>query len=334
MRPTDLALLRTPGIPAVSPDGRIVVVAVTRLDLDGDEYRAQLWAVPTDGSAPARPLTTGNRDTAPAFSPDGRWLAHLTAEVGGKPQIVVLPTAGGEARTLTDHPLGAEAPVWSPDSRRLAYTARVPEAGRYGTADGVAAAAEPPRLITTLQYRRDDVGFLADRRSQVFVLDLPADFADDTVPGPPPVQVTTGDADCADVTWRPDGAELAFVSARHERADRDLVRDVYAVRPDGSGLRRVSEGRGSCALPVYGPDGRSIYVVAVPDLGADGVDFVARQAVPCRVPADGGALEPLLDPEVHHVATETAPVLTPDGLIVPVEHRGAVHLLRVPLDGA
>jgi dipeptidyl aminopeptidase/acylaminoacyl peptidase len=223
--------------------------------------------------------------------------------------------------------------VWSPDSRRLAYTARVPEAGRYGTTDGVPPAAEPPRLITTLQYRQDDVGFLVDRRSQIFVLELPADFADDTVPGPPPVQVTTGDADCADVTWRPDGAELAFVAARHERADRDLVRDVYAVRPDGGEVRRVTESRSDCALPVYGPDGRSIYAVAVPDLGPDGLDFVARQAVPCRVAADGGALQPLLDTELHQVAAETAPVVTPDGLLVPVEHRGAVQLLRVPLDG-
>ena len=53
MRPTDLALLRTPGVPTVSPDGRIAVVAVTRLDLEADEYRSQLWAVrPT---APRRP---------------------------------------------------------------------------------------------------------------------------------------------------------------------------------------------------------------------------------------------------------------------------------------
>jgi hypothetical protein len=36
MRPDDLALLRTPGVPAVSPDGRMAVVAVGRPDLDGD----------------------------------------------------------------------------------------------------------------------------------------------------------------------------------------------------------------------------------------------------------------------------------------------------------
>src|SRR3954447_5652375 len=69
MRPTDLALLRTPGVPTVSPDGRIAVVAVSRLDLDADEYRGQLWAVPTDGSAPARPPTARPPDSPPPAAP-------------------------------------------------------------------------------------------------------------------------------------------------------------------------------------------------------------------------------------------------------------------------
>ena len=66
MRPTDLAHLRIHGVPAVSPDGRMAVVAVTRADLAADEYRSQLWAVPTDGSAPARPLRSlPNRSPRP-----------------------------------------------------------------------------------------------------------------------------------------------------------------------------------------------------------------------------------------------------------------------------
>jgi dipeptidyl aminopeptidase/acylaminoacyl peptidase len=334
MRPNDLALLRTPGVPTVSPDGRMAVVAVARPDLESDEYRSQLWAVPTDASAPARPLTSGHQDSAPTFSPDGRWLAYLSAEPGGRPQVWLLPTAGGAPRRLTDHHLGAGGPIWSPDSRRLAYTARVPEHGRYGTVDGVGPGAEPPRLITTLQYRRDAVGFLADRRSQVFVVGLPEDFDDDTAPLPEACQVTTGDADCVDVTWRPDGEELAFVSARHPRADRDLVRDVYAVRPDGTGLRRVTESRGDCALPAYDRAGRLLYVTAVPDLGPAGVDFVARQAVPCRVDAAGGPLEPLLDAEFEHRGDETPATVLADGaVLVGLQRRGAVELVRVPLDG-
>src|SRR3954463_14137178 len=201
MRPDDLALLRIPGPATISPDGRMAVVAVTRPDLEADEYRGRLWAVPTDGSAPARPLTSGGRDSAPAFSPDGRWLAYLSAAPGERPQVHVLPTSGGAPRRLTSCRLGAGAPVWSPDSRRLAFVARVPERGRYGPVEGVGPEAEPPRLITTLQYRMDDVGFLTDRRSQVFVVALPEDGADDALPPPEPFQVTTGDADCTDRTW-------------------------------------------------------------------------------------------------------------------------------------
>ncbi|KQS56813.1 peptidase S9 [Geodermatophilus sp. Leaf369] len=337
MRPSDLALLRTPGTATVSPDGATAVVAVTRLDLDADEYRSQLWAVATDGGTPARPLTHGHRDSAPRFSPDGRWLAFLGAESGGRPQLHVLPTGGGEARRLTDHPLGAGAPVWSPDSRHIAYTCRVPAEGRYGTADGVDAAAEPPRLITTLKYRADDLGFTTDRRQHVFVLDLPQDGDDDAVEPAPPVQVTSGDHDDSDVAWHPAGTELVFVSARHARADRDLVTDVYAVRPDGSHLRRVTESRSSVSAPTYDPgdiEGRTLYLAAQPDLGPDGLDFVGRNTTLCKVSAAGGFPEPLLDPEWHDLGHDFGRVVVADGAaFVAVQKQGAVELLRVPLAG-
>ncbi|MFC7109488.1 hypothetical protein ACFQQB_59300 [Nonomuraea rubra] len=45
------------------------MVAVTRPDLEADEYRGGLWLVATDGSAEPRRLTRGPRDAAPAYSP-------------------------------------------------------------------------------------------------------------------------------------------------------------------------------------------------------------------------------------------------------------------------
>ena len=168
MKPADIELFHVLGKPTISPDGRFAVVAVTRPDLDADEYRGHLWIVPTDGSAAPRPFTTGWRDSAPAYSPDGDWLAFLRAAgEGTKPQLYVMPTAGGEPRCVTDHPLGAGAPVWSPDSAKIAYLARVPDEGRYGGRP----EAEPPRRITTLQFREDGLGFYTDRRSHVFVVE-------------------------------------------------------------------------------------------------------------------------------------------------------------------
>ena len=284
------------------------------------------------GVRPAADL--GHLDSAPAFSPDGRWLAYLSAEPGGRPQLWLLPTAGGAPRRLTDHHLGAGPPVWSPDSRRLAYVARVPEQGRYGTVEGVGPGAEPPRLITTLKYRRDDVGFLTDRPSQVFVLDLPADFEDDTASA---AGADPGDHRRPPTASTSRGVRTAASSRSSPRGTRGPTSTWCATStrsaPDGTGLRRVTDSRGDCALPAYDPAG-ALYVTAVPDLGPDGLDFVARQAVPCRVDAAGGALEPLLDPAVHHRGDETpATVLADGGVLVGVQREGAVELLRVPLDG-
>ena len=215
MRPEDLAQLRIPSDPTLSPDGGTAVVAVTRPDLGDDEYRSELWAVPSGGGTPPRRLTQGPRDAAPRYSPNGHWLSFLRAD-GGPPQLMVIPVAGGEPRKVTDHKLGAGSPVWSPDSTRIAYTARVPEEGRYGTDEDVPAEKEPPRLITTYRYRMDGLGFTIDQRNHVFVVDVSDDDAE-------PAQITRGDFDHGGPFWRPDGRKLGFVSARHDKIGRAHV---------------------------------------------------------------------------------------------------------------
>jgi TolB protein len=42
-----------------------------------------------------------------------------------------------------------------------------------------------------------------------------------------------------DVAWKPDGSELAF-SSNHETAYSAFHSDVYGIKPDGSGLRRIT----------------------------------------------------------------------------------------------
>ena len=134
MRADHLDLLTSATAPSTTPDGSTVVVSIGRPDIETDQYRAQLWTVPVDGGDPRR-ITNGDRDVAPAISPDGRLVAFLRSSDGVAPQIHLVALGGGEAVALTDQPLGAGAPVWSPDGARLAWTARVPEPGRYGTED-------------------------------------------------------------------------------------------------------------------------------------------------------------------------------------------------------
>ncbi len=328
MLPADLAHFRTPGVPTLSPDGSVAVIAVTLPDLEENEYRSQLWRVPTDGRTPSRKLTHGTNDGEPRISPDGRWLAFLRSAEGGKPQLHVMAMDGGDPRCLTDQPLGAGAPVWSPDSTAIAYTARVPEPGRYGTEEKVGPDKELPRLITSLKYRIDNLGFTNDRRPHVFVINAVDEDSE-------PVQITEGDFDDANVSWSPDGARLAFVSARHEGREFELVSDVFVCNRDGSEVRAITRSRTAVGTPVFSPDGSAVWFTGSGDLGSNGRDFVANHAGLWSVPADGSS-EPTRhsDPEADDLSEGTPRItVTEAGLLVGRLARGAVELLRYPWEG-
>jgi dipeptidyl aminopeptidase/acylaminoacyl peptidase len=329
MLPADLALLRTPSAPSLSPDGRLVVVAVGRIDLDANTYRGDLWVTPTDGSAPPRRFTGGKRDGRPRFSPDGRWIAFLRAGDEDKPQLHVMPADGGEPRRVCEHPLGAEAFAWSPDSTRIAYVARVPEPGRYGTDKDVPPEKEPPRRITTFQYRLDDLGFTNDRRPHLFVVDALAEGAE-------PVQLTRGDYDHGDPAWSPDGHVIAFVSARHDGRDEDAASDVFVVPAEGGDPLRVTATDLAVARPAFSPDGGTIWFCGAP------IDLAGRTTGLWSVPADGAAPPArLTDPERFDHDPELGgaggllPLLVDEQAVTTVSAwRGSVPLLRFPVDGS
>ena len=61
------------------------------------------------------------REMAPTWSPDGKSIAYLS-DATGEYEIYVRPQGGGEARRLTtDGGVWRFAPVWSPDSTKLAF---------------------------------------------------------------------------------------------------------------------------------------------------------------------------------------------------------------------
>ncbi|GAA3438190.1 S9 family peptidase [Kutzneria kofuensis] len=316
MRPEDVALLRVPG--SVTLRGDLLLTDVARPDLESDSYRGGLVRVPTDGSEP-QPWTRGERDTAPRISPDGRWVAFLRDR-----QLYVIATDGGEARRVTDLPGGAGTPVWAPDSRRVAFAARVPEEGRYGIDGAPAAEAEAPRRITDLRYRLDGVGFLRDRVQQLFVVDVLAEEE--------PHRLTDGDVDLDDPTWTPDGQHVLAVGARQDAGPQNLHDDVYAVPAAGGQLVVAVRGEGMITS-IAAAEGR-IYL-----LGSEFTGLAARP-LPDGVwvaPFDpAGSPQPprlLTDPRTVDCEGGTGNlVVTADGVLALVRNRGAVELRLVPVD--
>src|ERR1700738_1955596 len=117
LQPDDIALLTEVSDPRVAPDGKVIAVVVTTVDLATNMYRKRIWAVHADGSG-ARPLTSGeHRDTTPRWSPAGGWLAFVSHREGeGKgSQLWLLPVSGGEPGLVAGQPEEIEAVTWSPD---------------------------------------------------------------------------------------------------------------------------------------------------------------------------------------------------------------------------
>src|SRR5687768_18511660 len=80
----DVWLMKRVGTPALSPDGRLVVVPVTQPAYDDKDKSSDLWLVPADGSAPPRQITcSASPGAGVAGSPDPRRVA-FAAQRGGR----------------------------------------------------------------------------------------------------------------------------------------------------------------------------------------------------------------------------------------------------------
>lgn len=164
-------------------------------------------------------LVSGGR--APAISPDGRKLAYVIV-----PDIFVSPATGaGPAQRLTfgkNSVNGIDysnwAPRWSPDGRRIAF---IRSAG----------------ALTGSSFY-----------SRVFVMN--ADGSD-TVP------ITPDSLDASDPAWSPDGSTIAF-QAFTLPPRNPWGPGVYAVAPDGSGLRLVSHPGELAYAPAWAHDGSAL----------------------------------------------------------------------------
>ena len=351
MKATDLPLLSSVSRPTIHPDGTRAVTAVSRPDLFADRVVGQLWSVNLDGSG-ARRISRGVNDSSPRFSPDGTLLAFVRSSGDGPGQLHVMAAGGGEALQVTDQKLGISGWRWSPDSRRIAFTAAVADEGRYGTVANLGPGAEPPRRISTLKYRSNGFGYTTDRRRQVFLIDVPqideepryavAPSVQDPTPEPvvsipEPRRLTEGDFDHGDLAFSPDGSTLAVVSARHPDRDLDLANNVFEIDLSGAGdsLPEAVQVTGQhrrygISRIGYGPGGDLWFVGG--DLGEHGVDFVGRGNQLWLRDAPGEAVRLLTDPSMVDLDGELT--VTTDGALVHALTRGRVQLLHISRDGA
>src|SRR2546430_2134462 len=104
--------------PQISPDGmRVAFVRVT-VNEKKEGYNTSIWSVSVTGGEEPHQLTKGDHDTAPRWSPDGKFLLFLCAtETYGMPEpphLSILPMSGGASLSFPALPKWARNLVWPP----------------------------------------------------------------------------------------------------------------------------------------------------------------------------------------------------------------------------
>ena len=332
MEPRDLLRFKTVGDVALSPDGEHVAFTVVRIDEEADEYRSSIWVADAGGSARPTELTLGEkkRASAPRWSPDGRTIAFLSDRERDKPQLYVMQARGGDARRLTDLPLGALPASWSPDGTKLLFGARVLAEPPPADPDAKKRWEQRPRHVTKAQYKADGQGYTFDARTHLFIVDLKTGAAK---------QITDGDCEDRAEAWSPDGARIAWSRTRGGLTEYNWS-DIHVMNADGTGARQITNEAGRAISPTWSPDARAIAFYAYDEQSPWIGDPMVR---PWVVAVSGGPARPITKDFDHGVALLAPPAITPgpawspDGVTVTSVFavRGQAHVVRARVaDGA
>jgi dipeptidyl aminopeptidase/acylaminoacyl peptidase len=260
---TDLWKIPRVGTPMPSPDGSFVIVGVTTYEGERDEARERLHLVPLTGDRVPRPLTSPDVSSSqPTLSPDGRRLAFLRKpKDGAPPQLHVMPLDGGEARRLTDLPLGASDPRWLPDGSAIVVSASLyrgslePEATRRVHEERT-KAGDRPHVTEDRVYRFWDRWLTDGEVQHLFLVDAETGTARDLTPASErwfDLMDPDGDYDIA-----PDGKEVAFAANATSPPYMLLRSGIFTVRLAAAGDATciTPENPGEDRRPRYSPDGR------------------------------------------------------------------------------
>jgi len=239
--------------PQISPDGKSIVVVVSRANLEQDRNERELLQV--DISSGAQHALTYDRKTtgSPRWSPSGDRLAFTANDGAGKeakPQVFVLSMNGGEAKKITDAPNGIEQFAWRPNGQEIAYVTsdeapnkkeveKHKDAFEVGDNDYLATEAPTPSHIWLVSA----VGGKAKRLTSG-AWSLPKS-APPSSPASP-------------ISWSPDGKWLLFTRQEHpQQGDADLT-TLQLLDVDTGETRKLTKHEKFESFGVFSPDGSHV----------------------------------------------------------------------------
>ncbi|MCS6946447.1 MAG: S9 family peptidase, partial [Steroidobacteraceae bacterium] len=325
------------GEPSIAPDGRFVVLPVTRYDIDANKSLTDLWLVPTDGSAPRQLTTDAAADTQPEISPDGRRVAFVSKRGDDtENQIYVIAVDGGEARRVTNVPTGAELPKWFPDGRRIAFASRIWTDLAQWADQGRRKKEREESKISAKVWDKAPIAhwdkYLDDRELHLFAIAV--DAAAGAPAEPQPITrlsgyaLPPGDYSRQSYAIAPDGEEIAFV-ANVDRSGIEPNLDVLTIAACGCRPPRnlTANNPATDDMPSYSPDGRWLLYTRQKIVGF----YADQKRLVLHERANGAQRE--LAPQFDRSADSLAWLPDSRGILAAVDDEATTRIYRYDIGG-
>jgi len=308
------------------------------------------------------------------ISPDGKLVAYTVIRYDrpGRPwpQLWVLDVTTGKSSRIGGEQDTAGSPVWSPDSRWIAFNGTAER--KHGLAivhpDGSSATflSEASGTNAPLPGMGAEVTWSPDSKQIAFISATPGPETADAEGDPKVItrymykpdagegmtrfndnkrlhifivdvatktvkQVTSGDTYEHSVDWSPRGDEIAFVSDRSPETDQFFNYDLFALKVSDASIRRITATENAEYDPKYSPDGKMIAFRAT-KRGLTDRETTMEDTHVWVVNADGTNRREFATIDDR----QGAPVWSGDGhaIYFTVQERGSVHLYRQPIDSA
>jgi len=247
----EIATMPSLSSPVISPDGKRIVYVVSRADMDRKVYDFDLWIVNADGTNNIQLTRSIGTSNHPRWSPDGSRIAFLSDRFEHRNAIWTISAAGGESERLTNEKGIISDFEFAPDGKTIAFTMR-----------DAAGEREDVRVVD------------ADRRpSQLYLFDLAARAA---------TQLTRGADSYANISWSPDGSQIAAQRERAVKIQDFQNTDIALVSRSGE-VKMLIERPGADLVPSFSPDGKSIAFTSTGGVS----DWLLEEQINL-VPAAGG----------------------------------------------
>src|SRR5258706_80961 len=254
----DLARLREVRDAQVSPDGQWVAYVVAAIDAKEDKGNTHIWMVGYDGKNDRRITFSTDSESAPRWSPDGKFLSFTSSRPGKAKgnQLWLMDRGGGEGYQFTELKGRLTGYEWSPDSKRLALVIGDPDPEAEAAASptpGTPPKPPKPIVIDRYRYKQDGQGYLlSGRHSYIYVFDVATRKLD---------RLTKSKWDESSPSWSPDGSRIAFMSNHADDPDRDPSAQLFVADAMAGATEKqltTADNRASRARPEWSPDGTRI----------------------------------------------------------------------------